>query len=152
MLSFFHSVFAKYEFMRYVVVGVLNTCLSVFVFNVLMFLSGATRGSLVTLFFVIAFAASVVHGFLWTKMWVFKNREDKAPRQLASFAGVTVATALLGTGIIHVLVNTIGAPSGIPAALWANIAMLLTIPVNLLSNFFGAKFLVFKRKDDAHVL
>ena len=138
--------------MRYVVVGVLNTCLSVFVFNALMFFSGATRGSLVTLFFVIAFAASVVHGFLWTKMWVFKNRENRAPQQLASFAGVTIVTALLGTGIIHMLVNTIGAPAGITPALWANIALLLTIPVNLLSNFFGAKFFVFQRKDDPPAL
>ena len=52
---------------------------------------------------------------------------------------------LLISAIFHLIINIIGAPAGIDPKLWANVALALTIITAFLGNFFGYKFIVFKK-------
>ena len=56
---------------------------------------------------------------------------------------------LVGVGLnvaaAHVIVNVVGAPPGISAKLWANIAAVSGAGFTLFTNFFGYKFFVFRK-------
>ena len=131
---------------RYTFVGILNVAVTIAMFNLLIFFSGVTRGPLIPVFSIITSAVAIVHSFIWNKLWVFKHKEGQTPWQFVSFAVVATITALVSSGIIHLLVNIVGAPAFIAPALWVNIAIVVTIPVTFLCNFFGIKFFVFKTR------
>ncbi len=132
-----------WKFVRYALVGVLNTILSFGIFNFLLWVSGVTRGIEVTFFSAVTFAIVVTHSFIWNKFLVFQTKE-RAHREYVLFFSVSSTVALINVGIISLLVNGIGAPLGLSEKLWANISVLLTIPVSVLGNFFGYKLFVFR--------
>ena len=130
------------QFVRYASVGILNLTLSLTIFNFLIWITGVTRGIEITLFSIITFTIVVTHSFFWNKFHVFKDK-DAAHREYMKFFVVSGATSLLNVGIISLLVNGIGAPDGLSERLWANIAVIITIPVAVLCNFLGYSFFVF---------
>lgn len=137
-----------WKFTRYGLVGVLNTVLSLSIFNLFLWISGITEGIEITFFSMITFAIVVTHSFFWNKFLVFKVKDkETARREYILFFSVSSTVALLNVAIISFLVNGIGAPAGITPKLWANIAVLMTIPVSVLGNFFGYKLLVFREKN-----
>ncbi len=137
-----------WKFVRYALVGVLNTVLSLSIFNIFLWVSGITEGIEITFFSLITFAIVVTHSFFWNKFLVFKVKDkETARREYVLFFSVSSSVALLNVAIISFLVNVLGAPEGISPKLWANIAVLMTIPVSVLGNFFGYKILVFKEKN-----
>ena len=135
------------EFVRYLVVGGSNTLLNFAIFNALMFATGITRGREVVVFSIITYAIVITQAYFLNKYWVFGHGAYKATAvQFSTFVGVNISAAGIGTAIIHILVNVIGAPSSINPQVWANIAVLITVPTSILCNFFGSKFLVFRKK------
>jgi dolichyl-phosphate beta-glucosyltransferase len=135
------------EFGRYVVVGIINTLLNLAIFNLFIFSTGITRGNWIIVFSLCSYAVVITQAYVWNKYWVFKHRpRSRMSVEYGTFVLVASGTALLGTGIIYILVNVVGAPLGITPALWANIAVLITIPVSLLCNFFGTKLWVFRSR------
>jgi putative flippase GtrA len=134
----------SFQFLRFGIVGALNTLLGIGVFNLLMWVSGITRGIEISFFSLFTFAIVVTHSFFWNKFQVFKSGEA-ARREYALFFVVSSTTALVNVGIISLLVNVIGAPAWISPTLWANIALIVTIPVSMIGNFLGYSFFVFKK-------
>lgn len=137
------------EVPRYAVVGAMNTFVNLVVFNMLMLVTGITQGALVPVFVLTSFAVTIIHAFFWNKFWVFNDRNGPVRKQLATFTLVATATALITTGVIHFLVNVVGAPQGIVPVVWANLVVVGIIPLTFLLNFFGTKLLVFTEKDRA---
>lgn len=137
-----------WKFTRYGLVGMLNMFLSFAIFNFFLWISGITRGIEVTIFSAITFAIVVTHSFFWNKYLVFKSQGAGRPEYIKFFT-VSTTTALVNVGVISLLVNGIGAPRGIDPLLWANIAVLITIPVSVLGNFTGYALLVFREKKAA---
>ncbi|MCE9643660.1 GtrA family protein [Candidatus Parcubacteria bacterium] len=133
------------QFSRYGVIGVLNTLLSLTIFNSFMSVSGITEGYLITFFSIITFIAVITHAFLWNKFLVFQSENlSGTHREYTRFFLVSGATALINVVVISVLVNMVGPLWGISPKLWANMAVLSTVPISVFGNFFGYKFLVFK--------
>jgi len=131
---------------KYWIVGFLNTLLAVGILNLLMFLTGIARGWFVDLFLIIAFSVTTTHSFLWNKFWIFNaNGSGMAKKEYARFFGISAAMSLLAIFFMHILVNVAGAPRGIGHKIWANISLVLLIPISFLGNFFGYKFFVFKK-------
>lgn len=145
--------FAKYknrigffELGKYGVVGVLNTFLNAGIFNFLIFITDISLGIIVDLFFVIAFTGTVINSFFWNKYWSFEKRSaENIKTEAVQFFGISAAVALINAVILHIIVNVIGAPPGIDPKIWANVALALTIITAFFGNFFGYKFIVFKK-------
>ena len=129
---------------RYATVGFFNASLNAAIFNSLMYFTGITQGFMVTIFALVTFAIVITQAFFWSVFWTFRSvPAQNRVRQYMLFLAVSGTTALVNIGIIHFLVNVIGAPAGISPQLWANLALLFTIVTAVLGNFFGYKFLVF---------
>jgi len=132
------------QFGRYGVIGVFNTALNTALFNSFILVTGISRGPYVVLFSFISFALIITQAFFWNMLWTFREAEQQnRRRQYVRFFIVSGTVAFVNVSIIHVLVNVIGAPAGLEPALWANIALAVTIITAVLGNFLGYKFLVF---------
>lgn len=132
------------QFMKYGCIGVLNTLLMAGIFNLLIFITGITTGGMVVLFSFITFCIVLVQSFFLNKIWVFKQNEGSTHRRFLNFFLVSASVALINLGVVHLIVNVIGAPTGISTHVWANVAILVTIFVSVIGNFTGYKLIVFK--------
>lgn len=129
---------------KYGVVGILNTVLSAGIFNLFISLSNVSQGMLINLFAVVAFVVSVTNSFLWNKFWTFEQKEKTLIKtQYMRFFSVNGTVTIFNLFLIHIGINTIGAPANFDATIWANIIFFLTMPVSFLGNFFGYRRFVF---------
>ena len=129
---------------KYGVIGVLNTFLNAGIYNFLIFITNIALGFTVDLFFVIAFIITVTNSFLWNRHWTFeKIGTETVGKDAFQFFFVSIVVAVVNIGILHIIVNVIGAPADIDLKIWANIALAITIITAFLGNFFGYKYIVF---------
>lgn len=135
-----------FELAKYGIVGWLNTFLQAGTFNLLILMMGIAVGWWIDVFAVVSFAIAITNGFFWNKFWTFGAGNTKmGNKEYAKYVFVTGATSLLGLLLLHIIINTIGAPQGIDEKVWANIALAILMPVSFLGNFFGSKIFVFIR-------
>ena len=133
---------------KYGIVGCLNVLVSVALFNLLMFLTGIAAGWPIDVFFIVSSGVAITHSFFWNKFWIFETRgSNTAKKEYTKFFIISVSIALFVTFLMHILVNVIGAPRGIGPKIWANISLVLLIPVSFMGNFFSYKFFVFKKRE-----
>ena len=131
---------------KYGVIGVLNTFLNAGVFNLLIFTTDISAGITVDLFFAVAFIVTIINSFIWNKYWSFEERKTETiAGEALRFFGISAAVAIVNIGVLHVIINIIGAPAGLDSKIWANAALAFTIITAFLGNFFGYKFFVFKK-------
>lgn len=143
---------------KYGVTGVLNTLLYSGIYNFLIFFTDISLGIYVDIFAAIAFVITVTNSFFWNKYWAFVaplNGANFAPSgreeiknttfEAIKFFVVSSIVAIINISIIHITVNVIGAPSGFDPKIWANVALVFAIIVAFLGNFFGYKYIVFKK-------
>lgn len=131
---------------KYGVIGVLNTTLNAGIFNFLIFITNIASGITVDLFFIAAFVITVTNSFLWNRHWTFeKIGTETVGKDAFQFFFVSTVVAVINIGILHIIINVIGAPAGIDLKIWANIALALTIITAFFGNFFGYKFIVFRK-------
>ena len=131
---------------KYGIIGGLNTFLSMGILNFFILVTGVATGWLIDVFLAIAFATTITHSFFWQKFWTFgANNTNNGKTEYIRFFTVTTTTSLLNLFLLHIIINTIGAPDGIDPKIWANIAFAILIPIAFLGNFFGYKIFVFKK-------
>ncbi len=131
---------------KYGVIGLLNTFLNAGIYNGLIFLTNIAAGFSVDLFFAVAFIITVVNSFFWNKYWAFGEKgAERTAGEAVQFFAVSAVVAIVNIAILHIIINVIGAPSGIDPKIWANVGLAITIVVAFFGNFFGYKFLVFKK-------
>ena len=130
---------------KYGIVGILNTFMSLGIFNFLILISGVAVGLAVDGFAFIAFALTVTNSFFWNKYWIF-DVDDSAriKSEYIKFFSVSGTIALFNLLLVHVWVNTLGAPSDFDPKLWANIIFVITIPISFFGNYFGYRIFVFR--------
>lgn len=143
-LALFSQRIFFFEVGKYGLIGILNTLISGGLFNLLMAITGVSRGLIADLFIALAFSAAITHSFFWNKFWTFKAHGKKEiKKEYFKFFAVSGAVALLNLFLMHVLINIVGNYFNIEPKIWANISIGILIPVSFLGNFFGYKILVF---------
>ncbi len=131
---------------KYGVIGVLNTLLNAGIYNFLIFATNIASGITVDLFFVVAFIITVTNSFFWNRQWAFSGTgTETVSKDAFQFFLISTLVAIVNMGILHIIINVIGTPAGIDLKIWANIALAFTIITAFFGNFFGYKFIVFKK-------
>ncbi len=142
---------AIYQFAKFAAVGSLNSFLDLGVFNLESILIHKDPKSLTTLAFFIAksvsFLVATTNSYAWNKLWTFEDRTRSRSQTVAAFYGITAASYFLNTGVATFLKST-GPWFGLEGNLWAGlIAPVGGILVAMFGNFFGYKYLVFRKSD-----
>ncbi len=126
-------LFLARQFVKFGLVGVSNTVISIVIYNALLF-----TGVHYIIAYTVAFLVSVVNAYIWNKKFVF-NKHPAGGRK--TFLRVFLSygsTYLLGMGLLYLLVQH----AGISERFAQILILFVTIPVNFLLN----KFWAFKEK------
>jgi putative flippase GtrA len=158
-----------FKVIRFGFVGVLNTFIYVFTFNLLVTLNtlftqmlnkpeimnGITLDKFmyilfnpsqkesditVFVFFVIASAVSIVNSFFFNKAWTFNKKQSISRNEVVKFLIVNAGYMI----ITYLITNFINGDSKIGLRYAQIIATIIALPIN----FIGYRFWVFKRSND----
>lgn len=134
-----------FQFIRFVIVGFINTGVDFGFFNFLLLIFKITEGWPVAVFNSISVGIAMANSYFLNKYWSFQKKEtgNRAMEALLFF----VFTALglgINTGIVYSMTTFIDLRFGIGDLAWANISKAVAIAIMLFWNFFWYKFVVFR--------
>ncbi len=134
-----------YQFGQFAAVGTLNSFIDIGVFNLETFLYGTSiiGIALFALFKAISFLCGTTNSFIWNKYWTFGAHEKPKAEEVTAFYTVAVFGWVINVGVAT-LVKALGP---VDSKTWVNlVAPLVGIAASFLWDFFGYKYLVFKKK------
>lgn len=153
------------QFIRFVVVGGLNTVVDLFVLNLLIWLlHDGERGWMFSLFKTVSFTVAVGNSYLLNKLWTFRSHTRTSAAELVPFLVVSLVGLIINVGVSSVFVDLVRPPSGdlrtwlpvlsgvlpevlaYPQRLWPSVAGLVGTGAGLVWNFFGYRTVVFNRQ------
>jgi putative flippase GtrA len=142
-----------YQFAEFAAVGSLNSFIDIGVFNIETFFYGTSiiGTALFALFKAISFLFATTNSFFWNKYWTFSTDRASHPegaiketKEATSFYIIAAIGWALNVGVATLV--KLAEPSGATAKLWVNIvAPLAGVAASFLWDFFGYKYLVFKK-------
>ncbi|MBI4708784.1 MAG: GtrA family protein [Candidatus Portnoybacteria bacterium] len=144
-----------YQFVKYVLVGGLNTLIDFEILNILMWQSGIYKGEYIILFNAISFVIAITNSYTWNRFWTFKEaRESQAQKEsvgkeFTQFMIVSLIGLGVNSGLVYLITTYINPFFDLSPAIWANLAKAAATALSLLWNFIGYKFIVFDQKDAA---
>lgn len=137
------------QFGRYAAAGFLSTVIDFSVLNFTSYITGVTAGIVVGWINAPGFLFAVINGYLWNKLWVFKDYDKESLfHDFPKFFAVGVGGLIINSVLIIAL--TTYAPVSIISAVgpskWLNIAKFIANIAVIVWNFLGFKFFVFSAK------
>lgn len=150
-------VFDLRKFLKFGVIGVLNTLVDFGVFFVMdrwvigegptLVLLGRTVAVGLYLSNAVAYVTANIHSFVWNKLWTFQRRDRVTRREAARYLATSAGYLLISSLGLAVFTRVLSAP--FPAALipgdYTNtLAKLPTACVTIFYNYLMNKFWVFK--------
>lgn len=144
---FSQIIFGKFkgfsQFIKFALIGVANTAINLGVFNYFVDASGLTAGIPLVIISSVSFMAAAINSYIWNTHWSFNEGFRNTVHQFEIFLIITFLGLLVNDIIIMVFIsifNTFG-----PPRLIASLANLAGILFAMFWNFFGYKFIVFKK-------
>jgi putative flippase GtrA len=135
------------QFLRFAVVGALNTGIDFAILNLLSYLTNVTEGARIIPLKGVAFLVANVNSYLINKRWTFKDKtEGQGAKQFSVYLTVSVIGALINIGAVFLITTYVPPVLGLSNALWLNVANLVATGLSLVWNFVGYKLIVFRGK------
>ena len=134
-----------YQVAKFALVGALNTAVDFGVANFLIIISGIAVGTEVIAFKGISFTVAVINSYFWNKFWTFRKKEGGGFGEFSQFLVVSFVGLGINLGVAYLVINTLSPVGGMSDKQWANVGFLVATFVALAWNFFGYKFIVFKK-------
>lgn len=141
------------QFLKFALVGVLNTVVDFLVFQLLNLTLGWTY-----LAQVIGYSAGVLNSYFCNSRWTFRKEHQRSAREAAAFVVVNLVSLGVSLGVLWLCRNPFGITDAwvagwIPAWLGGfvkgdTIAKLIATPCAILVNFIGNKLFVFRAKPE----
>lgn len=138
------------QFIRFVLVGILNTAVDFIVFQVLNLLFELTY-----LAQVIGYCCGIVNSYAWNSNWTFREERTRSLREIVTFLAVNLVSLGVSLGTIWLcknvfLINDAWTDAWLPTFLQSlvngdTVCKLIATPVAIVVNFLGNRLFVFKR-------
>lgn len=134
------KLYEKYkELFDYLVVGVLTTVISMFVYYLCIWtFANPNNAILLQVANILSWIVSVTFAYIMSRKYVFHSQDENIIQEVIKFFLSRGASLLLDMGIMFVLVTIL--------KLDANITKLFSQAVVIVVNYILSKFMVFKKK------
>lgn len=133
-----------WQFTKFGAVGSFNGALDFGILNLLSFIFKIYSGPLLAIFNIIAVTCAMTNSYFLNKFWSFQKKGPLDIKEFGKFVGISIATIILNTLMVYFLTTHISVPDSLSKEIWENIAKIAALPITLLINFCGYKFIVFK--------
>jgi len=133
---------------RFGIVGILNTILDLFLFNMLLWLLPTQNTMLILVYNSIAYTIGAFNSFLLNKYWTFQRKHAATPGEVFRFILTTAAGVLCSDLILWLASLLLSHISG-NMVLLNNMAKLLAVGGTAGVSYFGMRAWVFVRKVEA---
>jgi putative flippase GtrA len=140
---------AFWQFVRFSMVGILNTLIDVITLNILLWRFPTHNANLLLLYNSLAYTLGALNSFSLNKYWTFKQKRSTTGGEIARFAIINV-TGILCNDITIWVVARILHPLISNNILWANVSKLSAIAVTFLVSYLGMRLWVFANNPQAH--
>lgn len=136
---------ALFQFAKYAAAGALSAFIDLGILNVFSLIFKIYSGPAILAFNSISFLIAITNAYFWNKLWAFKQ-DGASPnlKEYLRFACVTLVGLVINTGIVFFMTSVVGAPAGVSPAVWENVSKFSAIIPNVMWNFVGYKFFIFK--------
>jgi len=137
------NYFLQFEFIRFGIVGVLNTLVDFGLLNILMFSLRINNGYGFLIIRTISFICAVLVSFPLNKDWTFQDNNEEKKFKFIKFVVVTIFTLIINNILAGYLIGK--NLFLLNQYLWANIVTFLGAIVALLTRYVLFRNYVFKR-------
>ena len=133
------SILNKYEeIFRYLIIGLLTTIVSLFVYYICVFTFLDPKVALeLQIANIISWICSVVFAYIANRIFVFKSKNKKILREVIAFTNSRILTLILDMALMHFLVIVFGFND--------KICKIIVQVLIIILNYVFSKFLVFKK-------
>lgn len=132
------------QFLKYVIVGVFNTAIDFSIFNALSIYFGIYSGIWLALINSASAGVVIVNSYFWNKYWTFKANGGWFHIEFTKFVMVNLGALAINTGIVYAVTTYIDPFFGATPLVWENIAKSAALAANIIWNFLGFKYFVFR--------
>lgn len=134
-----------YQFGQFAAVGTLNSFIDIGFFNLETFFygGGAVSNALFATFKTISFLCATTNSFIWNKYWTFGAQEKPRAGEVTAFYTVAVLGWAINVGVATLTKASGPADSRVLVDL---VAPLCGVAASFLWDFFGYKYLVFRKR------
>ena len=134
------------QFLRFAVIGLINTGVDFLVLNLLIWATGIKEGNGIIPLNIISFTVAVTNSYILNKRWAFNDQtKGDTAKKFSNFLLISVIGAFINTAIVRVGSTNIDPMFGLSQVLWVNAAKIVATGVSLVWNFIGYKLVVFKK-------
>ncbi len=134
-----------YQIIRFGEVGVLNTIMDFGILNLLIWLTGITSGLAIIPLNIFSFLTATVNSYFWNKSWTFEKQGGSTSKEFSQFLVISMIGLGINTAIIYMGTTLVSPLFGLSSGAWANIMKVFATMFSMVWNFFGYKFIVFKK-------
>jgi putative flippase GtrA len=131
-----------WQFVRFGIVGVLNTLIDVLVLNILLWRFPTHNADLLLIYNSLAYTLGALNSFSLNKYWTFKHKRSTTGGEVVRFAIINMIGILCNDITIWIVARILHPLIG-SNILWANVSKLSAIAVTLLVSYFGMRLWVF---------
>ncbi len=135
------------QFIRFSLVGGLNTFIDVMAFNVLLWLFPTQEVLLLVFYNSLAYLLGAMNSYYWNKLWTFEQRYSVISNQVIRFALVTSLGIICNDAFLW-LATTMLTSFSLNDILWTNVAKVSAIAGSVTVSYLGMRFSVFTRNDE----
>ena len=133
------------QFVKFCLVGGLNTLVDIVVLNLLIFAFPAGRqGWLYSLFKAISFLCAATNSYLVNRRFTFDTKTIISTMQVTEFLFISGVGLAINVGVATT-VATFVTPPAFLLAYWPTIAAISGVPVGLVWDFVGYRYIVFRK-------
>lgn len=136
-----------FQFSKFAAIGFLNAAIDFGLINLLVTITGITKGVNIIWINTISFSMATVNSYFWNKYWSFEEKSKIRFKQFIQFLVVSLIGILINDGIVFIGTTFIEPLYGLNAISWVNVIKIAGAAIALLWNFIGYRMIVFKKQE-----
>ena len=130
------------QFLRYCIVGGLNTVVDIGILNVLLWRFPTHNVQVLVAYNAIAYSSGAISSFFLNKYWTFRRTQRATPRELVRF-GISIVLEIVYSSALVWLAGRILQPFIANITLWGNASKLVAVVCGAILSYLLMRFWTF---------